>query len=139
MTLKIASKTSLKTSSQIALRSLAVAAALLVAPALVLAHAPKVGANGGAQADAGSFHVELVPSGTTLQVYLRDHSDKEVASAGYKGTAIFVIDGKPQRIPLTPAGANKLTGTSPIALPKEPKGAVQITTPTGSTVQAKFQ
>jgi hypothetical protein len=39
----------------------------------------------------------------------------------------------------TPAGTNKLSGTSPVALPKEPKGAVQITTPTGSTLQAKFQ
>jgi hypothetical protein len=119
-------------------RSLAIAAALLAAPALVLAHAPKIGVHGGAQTDAGSFHVEVVPDGSTLQVYLRDHSDKEVASAGFKGTAIFVIGGKPQRIPLSPAGTNKLTGTSPVALPKEPKGAVQITTPTGSTVQAKF-
>ncbi len=102
--------------------------ALLAAPALVLAHGPKVGANGGAQADAGSFTSRCVPDGTTLQVFLRDHSDKDVASAGFKGTAIFVVDGKPQRIPLTPAGTNKLTGTSPVALPKEPKGAVQITT-----------
>lgn len=120
-------------------RSIAVAVALLAAPALVLAHSPKVGANGGAQVDAGSYHVEVLPDGTTLQVFLRDHSDKEVASAGFKGMAIFVVGGRPQRIPLTPAGTNKLTGTSPVALPKEPKGAVQITTPTGSTVQAKFQ
>jgi hypothetical protein len=129
----------LKISLKATARSIAVAVALLAAPALVLAHSPKVGANGGAQVDAGSYHVELVPDGTTLQVFLRDHSDKEVASAGFKGTAIFVVGGKPQRIPLTPAGTNKLTGTSPVALPKEPKGAVQITTPTGSTVQAKFQ
>jgi len=122
-----------------AMRAAAVVVALLAAPALVQAHAPKIGVHGGAQADAGSFHVEVVPDGTTLQVYLRDHSDKDIASAGFKGTAIFVIGGKPQRIPLTPAGANKLTGTSSVALPKEPKGAVQITTPTGSTVQAKFQ
>ena len=115
------------------------AVALLGLPSFAQAHSPKVGANGGAQVDAGSYHVELVPDGTTLQLYLRDHSDKEVASVGFKGTAIFVIDGKPQRIPLTPAGTNKLTGTSSVALPREPKGAVQITTPTGSTVQAKFQ
>jgi hypothetical protein len=122
-----------------AARSVAVAVALLAVPALVLAHGPKVGANGGVQADAGDYHIELVPEGTTLQIYLRDHSDKEVASAGFKGTAIFVVGGKPQRIPLMPAGANRLSGTSSVALPKEPKGAVQITTPTGSTVQAKFQ
>ncbi|MGE0037964.1 MAG: hypothetical protein AB7S93_20290 [Xanthobacteraceae bacterium] len=119
------------------MRAFAIGAALLAAPAL--AHGPKAGANGGVQADAGSFHVEVVSNGTTLDVFLRDHSDKDVASAGFKGTAILVVGGKPQRIPLTPAGTNKLTGTSPVALPKEPKGAVQITTPTGSTVLAKFQ
>lgn len=110
--------------------------AAIVSPAL--AHAPKVGVNGGPQADAGSFHVEVVSEGTRLQIFLRDHSDKSVSTDGYKGTAIFVIDNKPERIPLVPAGANKMTGTSAVPLPAEPKGAVQVTTPTGSTVQAKF-
>ncbi|TAK47298.1 MAG: hypothetical protein EPO23_12755 [Xanthobacteraceae bacterium] len=116
-----------------------VAMALLAAmTSFASAHAPKVGANGGAQADAGSFHVEVVPQGTTLQVFLRSHADKVVLTEGYKGTAIFIVDGNPQRIPLTPAGENKLTGTSEVSIPSEPKGAVQITTPTGSTMQAKF-
>jgi hypothetical protein len=109
---------------------------MTVAPAS--AHAPKLGANGGAQADAGSFHVEIVPQGTILQVFLRNHADKAVPTDGYKGLAIFVIDGKPQRIPLAPAGDNKLTGISALAVPSQPKGAVQITTPAGSTMQAKF-
>ena len=113
-------------------------AAVIATASFAFAHAPKVGANGGTQADAGSFHVEVVSQGTTLQVFLRDHGDKAVPTAGYKGTAIFVIEGKPQRIPLAPAGENKMTGTSAVAIPSEPKGAVQITTPTGSTVQAKF-
>lgn len=116
-----------------------VTAGILLAPAsLALAHAPKVGANGGQQGDAGSYHVEVVPQGTTLQVFLRDQSDKTVSTDGFKGTAIFVVDGKPQRVPLTPAGDNKMTGTASVPLPKEPKGAVQITNPAGSTVQAKF-
>ena len=55
-----------------------------------------------------------------------------------KGTAIFVVDRKVQRIPLTPGGDNKLTGSAAVELPKEPKGAVQITIPGGNTVQAKF-
>jgi hypothetical protein len=42
-----------------------------------------------------------LPQGTTLQVFLRDHSDKAVMTEGFKGTAIFVIDGKPQRIAST--------------------------------------
>lgn len=111
---------------------------LLVTPSLAWAHAPKVGANGGPQADAGSFHVEVVPQGATLQVFLRDHADKAIVTDGYRGTAIFVVDGKPLRIPLAPAGENRLSGSSEVAIPSNPKGAVQITTPTGSTVQAKF-
>jgi hypothetical protein len=113
-------------------------ALFMITASIASAHAPKVGANGGAQADAGSFHVEIVPQGTTLQVFLRDHSNKAVLTDGYKGTAIFIIDGKPQRIPLTSVGENKLAGTSTVSIPSEPKGAVQITTPSGSTVQAKF-
>jgi hypothetical protein len=74
-----------------------------------------------------------------LQVYLKDHSDKTVSSSGFKGTAIFVVNGKAERITLTPAGENQLKGTSSVDLPAELKGAVQITTPTGSTVQAKFK
>lgn len=115
------------------------AAALFIAAASVAsAHAPKVGANGGAQTDAGSFHVEVVPQGTTLQIFLRDHSDKAVRTDGFKGTAVFVIDGKPERISLTPGGENKLTGTATVSIPNAPKGAVQIIMPSGGTVQAKF-
>ena len=113
--------------------------ALALVPLGTSAHAPKIGQNGGPQQDAGSFHVEIVPKGTVLQVYLRDHSDKSVSTPGFKGTAIFVIKGKAVRITLTPTGENQLTGTSSVDLPAEPTGAVQITTPTGGTVQAKFK
>ena len=89
---------------------LAVAAALAMATFAALAHAPKIGVHGGPQVDAGSFHVEIVPQGTVLQVYLRDHSDKAVSTQGWKGIAIFTIDGKAQRITLTPAGDNQLKG-----------------------------
>jgi hypothetical protein len=120
------------------LKAVLAAAVLVAAGTTASAHAPKLGHNGGPQADAGSFHVEVVAQGTTLRIYLRDHGDKAVQTQGYKGVAIFTVDGKAQRIPLAPAGDNTLTGAAPVALPSDPKGAVQITTPTGSTVQAKF-
>ena len=119
-------------------REFVITVALTVVPIGVSAHGPKVGQNGGPQEDAGSFHVEVVPQGTVLQVYLRDHSDRAVSTQGYKGTAIFVINEKAERIQLTPAGENQLTGTSSVGLPAQPKGAVQLTTPTGSTIQAKL-
>jgi hypothetical protein len=118
--------------------ALVIMVALAIAPLGASAHGPKVGQNGGPQEEAGSFHVEIVPQGTVLQVFLKDHSDKAVSTNGFKGTAIFVINGKAERIPLTPAGDNQLKGTSSVGLPAQPKGAVQITTPSGSTVQAKF-
>jgi hypothetical protein len=120
-------------------RAFVIIAALALVPLGASAHGPKVGQNGGPQEDAGSFHVEVVPKGTLLQIYLKDHSNKVVNTNGFKGTAIFTINGKVERIILTPAGENQLKGTSSVDLPAEPKGAVQITTPTGSTVQAKFK
>ena len=59
---------------------------------------------------------------TVLQVYLRDQSDQAVKTEGYKGVAIFVIDGKPQRIPLMPAGENRLSGTSSRRAPGRAEG-----------------
>lgn len=120
------------------LKTMITAVLLIGTSTIVLAHAPKVGANGGPQADAGGFHVEVVAKGNTLDVFLRDHGDKAVFTEGYKGTAIFVVDGSAQRILLAPAGENRLSGTATVTVPREPKGAVQITSPTGGTVQAKF-
>src|SRR5436853_3388613 len=98
-----------------------IVATAVAAPSLARSHEAKTGANGGPQSHAGSYHVELVSQGTSVQVFLRDQSDKAVTTDGYKGVAIFAVGGKPQRIPLAPAGENKLTGTSAVALPKEPK------------------
>ncbi|MFC5068542.1 hypothetical protein [Flaviflagellibacter deserti] len=63
---------------------------------------------------------------------------RTVAADGFKSTAIFVVDGKPQRIVLTPAGGNKLSGTSAAPL-ASPKGAVEISTPDGKSVLGKFE
>jgi len=122
------------------MKSRTVAAAVLIACSMtaLAAEELKTGPHGGRQAHAGEYHVELVPQGATLQVFLRDHDNKAVPSSGFKGTAIFVVDGKAQRIPLAPAGENKLAGTASVALPDTPKGAVQITTSNGKTLQAKF-
>jgi len=117
----------------------ALAAVLFCAPSLAFAHAAKIGEHGGQQTDAGSLHVEVVVKDAKLEVYLHDHSLKPVASAGYKGVAIFKdAEGKPVRIPLEPAGENELTGVSPSPLPAKVEGAVQITTQTGAVDQGKF-
>lgn len=115
------------------------AAILLAMSAAALAHAPKIGVNGGPQTNAGPYHMELIAKEKSLDVYLRDHGDKSVATAGFAGTAIFVIDGKSERIELKPTGDNRLTGTASVALPKEPAGVVRVTMPGGGTAQGQFK
>ena len=108
---------------------------LLMTP--VLAHETK-GPHGGRQVDAGSMHVELVAKGAVVDVYVSDGAGKPVEAGAYKGLAILVVGGKPARITLEPAGADRLTGTASAELGPSLKGAVQITTPAGATVQGRF-
>jgi hypothetical protein len=110
----------------------------LVLAATAYAHAPEKGKNGGQQTDAGNYHVEVVARGNTLDVFVTDHSETAVSTKGFKGTAILVVNGKPQRITLSPRGQNVLTGTSPVELSTPIRGAVQITNTDNDTVQAKF-
>jgi hypothetical protein len=103
------------------------------------AHGPDKGANGGSQVDAGDYHIEMVAKDTTLAVYINNDKSEPVDAKNFKATGIFVVAGKPQRIELKHDNQNKLTGTSAVALPAALKGAVQITLPTGKTIQARFE
>jgi hypothetical protein len=117
---------------------LAITAGLVLATT-AYAHGPEKGKNGGRQVDAGDYHVELLAQATTLAIYISDKNDKAVDAKGFKATGIFVVNGKPLRIELKPETANKLSGTASAPLPPDLKGAVQITLPTGGTVQAKYE
>lgn len=112
------------------------AACLLAMPAV--AHEVAKGPNGGRIADAGAHHVELVTKEKTVEVHLTDAGDKPVGAAGSKGLALLIVDGKSQRIALSPAGEYHFAGTATVVLPKLPKGAVQLTTPDRKTAIARF-
>ena len=115
---------------------LALIAALLAASGAYAHEA--TGTHGGRVADAGDFHVELVTKGEAVDVYVSDAKQKPVAIAGFKGTAILVVGGKPARVVLEPADGNRLTGKATGALGDRPKGAVQLTAPDGASASGKF-
>jgi hypothetical protein len=115
---------------------LIIAATLVMTPP-ALAHEAK-GPNGGRMVDAGEYHVELVVQPAEVAVYVTDSGERPVATAGFKGTAILMAEGKAQRIALEPGQNNQLTGKSNVALPADVKGAVQLTTPAGKTAQGQF-
>lgn len=111
----------------------------LMLPASALAHEPRPGPNGGLMVDAGNYHTELLVDGTeTVTLFLFDVADKPVDSAGFKANAILVVNAKPTRFPLEPAGGQKMVGKAPGAVSTGVKGAIQLTAPDGSMVQAKF-
>jgi hypothetical protein len=101
------------------------------------AHEPKA-SHGGRVADAGPYHVELVAKDTAIDVFLIGENDKPVDPKGFKGVAIFTVEGKAQRITLVPSEKHVLSGTATTTLPAKPKGAVQLTAPDGKTVTARF-
>lgn len=108
-------------------------------PTFAQAHDPRPGPNGGMMVDAGSYHAELVANGSeTVTLYLFDAADKPVESAGFKANAILVVNAKPTRFPLEPAGGQKLVGKASGAVVPGVKGVVQLTAPDGTTAQAKF-
>jgi len=105
----------------------------------LLAHEPAKGRNGGLRVDAGVYHTELLVDGTTkVVIFLSDVEDKPIPSAGFKGTAILIIDGKSQRIEMLPAEASMLVGTAPAPVQPGVKGVVQLFSPDGKTSQGKF-
>ena len=116
---------------------LMIVAMLAAVPAY--AHEVEKGPNGGRIADAGEFHVEVVAKSNVIEVFLSDSSDKPVPPAGFKGIAILLIDGKQQRIALDQAGADRLSGKTTGTLSANVKGVVQLTTPKGTSVQARFK
>lgn len=118
------------------------AAALALAIAFsspLQAHEAAKGRNGGLRVDAGKYHTELVVDGSTnVVVHLSDVDDKPIPASGFKATAILIIDGKSQRVELTPTEPSKLVGTAPGAVKPGVKGVVQLTSPDGATQQGKF-
>jgi hypothetical protein len=127
-------------------KHIALAFALFAAPAVItpvlvtpaFAHEPRKGPNGGPLVDAGAYHIEVLTSGTTLEVLVTDGNDKPVSAAGFKATAVMVVDGSTHRIALAPsADGTKLVGTAPVAM-STIKGAVLLTAPDGKTATGRL-
>ena len=93
--------------------------------------------HGGQVRMAGPYHFELVLGEGDLRVYLADHADQPVSSAGVTGSAV-VLSGTRVRVPLTPAGDNALQGSGEIAAAPDMKVVVSLNFPDGKTWQARF-
>lgn len=114
-------------------------ATLLLAPSWALAHEPRVGPHGGVLVDAGPFHVEITATGANLEVFVSDAQDKPLPAAGFKGTAVLVMNGKPHRVALEATRPDRLTGQAAVAIGAPLKGVILLTSPDGKTANAKLE
>ena len=112
-------------------------AALVLATLPAAAHEMSNGPNGGRVVEAGPYHVELVVETKAVSVYVSDSKAKPIPAAGFKGVAILTVSGKAQRIELAPQD-NRLGGSSPVAIPADVQGVVQLTDPDGKTAQGRY-
>ena len=119
------------------LRIVALATTLLIAPAA--AHEAAKGPNGGRVVEGGTHHVELVVRENVVSVFVMDANDKPISVTGFKGVVIFTISSKAQRIVLDSKDGTRLFGTSPLTLPADPAGVIQLTAPNGTTIQGRFR
>lgn len=95
--------------------SVALWAALLLAPATALAHGePPQSMHGGLIQEAHENWIELVVSGTQVKLYVMDEGKKPVPAAQVSGTASVLVGGKIYKVNLVPGAGNSLEGQLPI-------------------------
>lgn len=94
--------------------------------------------HGGQMRMAGAYHFELVVEPGTLTVYLTDHADRPIASAGTNGSATVLVGKNRSTIPLAPAGDNRLTGQGEFVMDPAMRVVLNITLPGQPAAQARF-
>ncbi len=94
--------------------------------------------HGGQIRMAGAYHFELVVEEGTLTVYLTDHADQPIASAGTNGSATVLVGKNRSTINLAPAGDNRLTGKGSFAMDAAMRVVLSISLPGQAAEQARF-
>ena len=101
--------------------------------------------NGGQLRMAGAYHFELVldrsskePRDNAVLLYLTDHGDAKLPSAGTKATVTLLGSGTKATASLQPDGGNRLKGMARYAATADLKAVVSFTAADGKNEQARF-
>ena len=123
--------------------------AMLLSP-LAYSHTDEVldaraSANGGQTRMAGAYHFELVlvrdsatAKSNPVLVYVTNHADEPLSSAGATGTVILLGTGTKAQIKLVADGDNRLRGSGVYASTEDLKAVTTITMPEQAGEQARF-
>ena len=100
----------------------------------------KESAHGGQTRMAGPYHLELVTKDNEIVLYVMDHADRALSTAGGGGKATVQIGkGKDKTsVKLEPAGENMLKGTGGFAASPETVVTVFVDLPGQEVTAARF-
>lgn len=102
----------------------------------------RVSAHGGQTRMAGPYHLELVAKNNEIMLYVMDHADRALSTAGGGGKAtVQIAEGKGKdktSFKLEPAGDNMLKGTGRIGVSPETVVTVFVDLPGQEVTAARF-
>lgn len=84
--------------------------------------------HGGELRMTGPYHLELVARADGAEVYVTDHGDQKIPTAGWTGEVVFLAGGKKTKLTLSPVGDNRLAGSGSVP-PADGRQAVVIVQP----------
>lgn len=94
--------------------------------------------HGGQRRMAGPYHIELVTKAGEVVVYVTNHMDQEISTAGGEGKAVVRSGNAETTIPLTPGENNILKGKGDFALGIDSTVAVFVKLPGQEAWGAQF-
>ena len=126
----------------ITIRALLIALSLIW-PAVALAHTDEYfdknpGPHHGQMRMAGPYHLELVAGKNELTLYVTDHANTPIESAGGSAKAILTSGKKRYVVVLMPAGENVLNGSGEFKVTKSTNVSMLVTLPHGESQRAHF-
>src|SRR4249920_3791564 len=115
----------------------------LIWPAVAFAHTDEafnktLGPHRGQMRTAGPYHLELVAGKDELTLYVSDHVNVAIESAGGSAKAILTSGKKRYVIVLMPTGENVLKGSGEFKLTKSTNVSMLIKLPAGEPQRAQF-
>jgi hypothetical protein len=115
----------------------------LICPAVAFAHADEtlnenLGPHRGQMRMAGPYHLELVAGKDELTLYVSDHANVPLESAGGSAKAILTSGKKRYVIVLMPAGENVLQGSGEFKLTKSTSVSMLIKLSGGEPQRTQF-
>lgn len=93
--------------------------------------------HGGQVRMSGPYHLELMPQQTDVLVYVTDHGDTPIPTAGWTAQLVTLRGGKKTSIQLKPAGANTLRGKGQVA--PDAQVVLSVSPKTGEEYSARYQ